>query len=99
MRRLAVLALFALIAVSPRVVLELAAVIAHVDDDCAGDCEDGDCCPGSCQSCACCAAPAALSAEPVALPGARRALATSTAPRDDVYAAAYHSQPFRPPIA
>lgn len=72
-------------------------------DDCGCD-DDNDCkeegrCPGPCQTCQCCPHSNAVASTLIVVPVSRIVRIAVPVQRDDGYAEAHASPPFRPPTA
>jgi hypothetical protein len=77
--------------------LHVISIVAEHVDDCADDCEEGDCCPGPCEACHCCVHVGAIALAPLELPGLHAAVQLVVLHAEGRQSAAYVPAPFRPP--
>lgn len=90
-------AIFFVTPVSQQLSQHVVSVIAEHVDDCADDCEEGDCCPGPCEACHCCVHVSALALAPLELPGVPAAVQLVSLHAEGRQSMGYASPPFRPP--
>jgi hypothetical protein len=83
--------------VPQQVAQHVVSVIAENVDDCADDCEEGDCCPGPCEACHCCVHVSALALVPLELPGVPAAVQLVGLYAEGRQSTGYATPPFRPP--